>query len=277
MEHTVDGAAEAMRGSADGHRRAISALISAALHVALLVAFAVTSIRLVNHDEPRAIPLTIIETAPPPPPGSAPSTAVTGLPAAQPVVPEAPKIAPQPIPQPAVPAQPEKPKIAAKPKPSVAVARALPTPRVEAAAPPAAVNAPPAGDAVGAGAPGVIDGVAGGRMGGKVGGRLAGSGDDLFSLDQVAVPPKLLDKVIPNYPALARARSQEGVVKISAIIGRSGEVETDSVHVVDSIPPFDTPAIDAVKRWRYSPGRDEAGTAVRVQLTVNVRFQLREN
>jgi protein TonB len=264
-----------MRDTAGGHRRAISALISAVLHVALLLAFAATSIQLANRDEPRIIPLTILETAPPPPPGAAPPDAATGATNVPPVPADVPKIAPQAVPQPDIPAQPDKLKIAAKPKPTLAVARARPTPQAAAPAAPIAASAPPAASEPAAGAPGVVDGVAGGRIHGKVGGRLAGSGDELFALDQVAVAPKLLDKVVPTYPALARARSQEGVVKLSAIIGRSGEVERDSVRVVDSAPPFDTPAVDAVQRWRYAPGRDEAGTAVRVQLTVNVRFQLR--
>ncbi|MEO8602604.1 MAG: TonB family protein [bacterium] len=259
-----------MDSGTGGYRSTVSALVSAILHVTLLFVLATTSIQLVSHEEPRIIPLVIRDPAPPPPPGAAPADAVVGSAAP----PAAVKLQPQPIPAQIVQPQPDKPKIAAKPKPPVAIARAQPTPHA-APAPVSDTAQQPADNAAPAGASGVIGGVAGGQAGGKVGGRFAASGDDLFTLDQVAVAPKLIDKVVPVYPALARARSQEGAVKVRAIIARSGDVEGDSVRVVDSVPPFDTPAIDAVKHWRYSPGRDEAGTAVRVLLTVSVRFQLR--
>lgn len=263
-------------GGPHGTRSVLFALLSSLLHIAVLLLLATTSIRLVAPEEPRAIPLTILEPAAAPPPGPAPADAVTGttapVAAPQPIAPPV----PQPIPEPVVQPKPDKPKIAAKPKPSIVVARTQPTPRADSP-PPAEIAVAPPGAAA-QGASGVIGGVAGGQAGGKVGGhRRAGSGDDVFDLDEVAVAPKLIDKVVPAYPALARARGQEGAVKVRAIIARSGDVEGDSVRVVDSLPPFDNPAIDAVKHWRYSPGRDEAGTAVRVLLTVNVRFQLREN
>ena len=256
-------------------RGTVSALASAILHVALLIALAATSIQLVAHEDPRIIPLVIRDPAPPPPPGPAPAEAVTGA-AAPAVAPVQPPV-PQPIPQPIVQPKPDKPRIAAKPKPSIAVTRVQPTPRAEPVAPTADAQATTANSAATSGASGVIGGVAGGQAGGKVGGRRAASGDDIFSLDQVAVAPKLIDKVVPTYPALARARGQQGAVKIHAVIARSGEVEDDSVRVLDPQPPFDAPAVEAVKHWRYTPGRDEAGAAVRVLLTVNVRFQLREN
>jgi protein TonB len=79
---------------------------------------------------------------------------------------------------------------------------------------------------------------------------------------------------MPVYPPFARARGQEGVVLLRAIVDREGRIE-DGVTVVQSSPTFDDAAVAAFRRWRFQPGRDESGTAVRVILEVPIRFQLR--
>ncbi|MDX2170154.1 MAG: TonB family protein [Deltaproteobacteria bacterium] len=262
-------AAGALHGETGGYRVPVSAFVSAILHVALLLALAASSIELTHPPDQRIIPLTIRAPAPPAPPGPITGAAVVGP--LEPVGPREP-VKPQPVPEPVVQPKPDRAKIAAKPKPSIAVAKAKPTAATAPPAAPVADRAHPASDTAAASAGG---GVAGGVVGGRPGGRRGVGGDDLFTLDQVAVAPKLIDKVVPVYPALARARGQEGAVQVRAIINRSGGVEDDSVRIVASQPPFDSPAIDAVKRWHYSPGKDESGNAVRVLLTVSVRFQLR--
>ncbi|HSP98147.1 MAG TPA: energy transducer TonB, partial [Candidatus Dormibacteraeota bacterium] len=118
-------------------------------------------------------------------------------------------------------------------------------------------------------------GVAGGAPGGLPGGRLGGHGDDVFRPDQVAVAPSVLNAVQPVYPAIARARGQQGVVIVQAIIDRSGGIESDSVKVLESHPPFDDAALEAFRRWRFRPGRDDSGSAVRVLVQQPIRFQLR--
>ena len=133
----------------------------------------------------------------------------------------------------------------------------------------------PGGDAGGGVVGGVIGGVAGGKVGGKIGGRLGGTGDDVWSADQVAIPPTVLDAVRPQYPPMARARGQEGVVVVQAIINRSGTVESDALQVVKSQPPFDDAALAAFRQWKFRPGRDDSGEVVRVLVQQPIRFQLR--
>jgi protein TonB len=118
-------------------------------------------------------------------------------------------------------------------------------------------------------------GVAGGAPGGKPGGRLGGHGDDVVDVDRVAVKPEILDAPKPRYPSVARARHQEGVVQVEAVIGRDGMVEEDTLRVVTSQPPFDEAALEAIREWRFRPGRDETGAAVRVRFRLPVRFHLR--
>jgi len=121
----------------------------------------------------------------------------------------------------------------------------------------------------------VIGGVAGGKVGGKIGGRIGGTGDDVWSVDQVAVPPKILDSVRPTYPPIARARGQEGVVIVQAIIDHHGLVEPDAMQVIKSQPPFDDAALAAFRQWKFKPGRDDTGQDVRVLVQQPIRFQLR--
>lgn len=256
------------------HRSTVAMLLSGALHGLALLVLAATTVQLVNDAERDVIPLVIREPAPLPPPG-APSAPVLGPPA--PVVarvPPPPKPEPVVRPQPRVEPKPApKPRIAAKPKPAAPIKPAAPAPPAvveQAPAAPPIASAPEVGSGVGG-----AMGVAGGAPGGRVGGRLGGHGDDIFRPDQVAVPPAVLSAVQPVYPAIARARGQQGVVVVQAIIDRSGAIEDDSVKVLESHPPFDDAALDAFRRWRFTPGRDDGGAAVRVVVQQPIRFQLR--
>lgn len=261
------------------HRGRISALVSTLLHALLLVAFALTSIRIVSDDR-QVIPLVIRNPAPPPPP---PGVAGAG-PAAPVEVASQTKFmdAPKPI---EVPKPVEKPKIAARPTAKKDTPRTMPTPAAAVPMTPAAAIAPtpaevvfaavPGGDAASGVGGGVMGGVAGGQVGGKVGGRLGGTGDDVWSVDQVAIPPKVLESVRPQYPPVARARGQEGVVIVQAIIDRQGTVEDEAVQVVKSQPPFDDAAVKAFRQWKFQPGRDDGGHSVRVLVQQPIRFQLR--
>ena len=257
------------------YRGGIFALVSILAHVLLLVALAVISLPIGLQDQ-QMIPLIIREPAPPPPP---PGPGGSGPPAASApaIVPaEPPKLVDQPHPI-AVPQVVEKPKIAARPKPTRDSARQQPTsapaqpPASEVTSAPAA----PGGDAGSGTAGGVIGGVAGGKVGGKIGGRLGGTGEDVWSIDQVAVPPKVLNAVRPDYPASARARGEEGIVVVQAVIDRHGAVEPDALRVVESHPPFDEAAIAAFRQWKFQPGRNDSGDVVRVLVQQPIRFQLR--
>ena len=101
-----------------------------------------------------------------------------------------------------------------------------------------------------------------------------GSGDSPFPGDQVDEPPVLLSSVVPAYPEDARRRRIEGEVVLQVVVDRNGRVE-NSIKVIKSIPMLDRAAIDAVRKWRFSPGRNRDGTAVRVLLEIPLRFILR--
>ena len=128
---------------------------------------------------------------------------------------------------------------------------------------------------------GVPGGVAGGSMGGVIGGVIGGAG--------AAAPPppkptptritvggnvqaaKLVNRVQPLYPPLARQTRISGTVKLHAIIGKNGAVE--QLQVVSGHPLLVQSALDAVRQWRYQPTLLN-GEPVEVDTEIDVIFSL---
>jgi protein TonB len=84
----------------------------------------------------------------------------------------------------------------------------------------------------------------------------------------------VLRQVVPEYPAAARFRGVEGQVTIEAVVAEDGTVEP-GIRVIESIPLLDAAAIEAFRKWRFSPARDASGRPLRVILQAPVRFVLR--
>jgi protein TonB len=84
--------------------------------------------------------------------------------------------------------------------------------------------------------------------------------------------PRLLRRIEPVYPEIARQARVEGVVIIEATTDIYGRVAND--RVLRSIPLLDEAALEAVRKWMYEPmvinGRPRG-----VVFTVTVRFVLR--
>lgn len=139
-------------------------------------------------------------------------------------------------------------------------------------------EAPPDMGGVSGGVPG---GVAGGSMGGVMGGVIGGVG--------TAAPPppkvtpkrvsvggnvqaaRLVNRVQPLYPPLARQTRISGTVKLHAIIGKNGAVE--QLQVISGHPLLVQSALDAVKQWRYQPTLLN-GEPVEVDTEIDVIFSL---
>ena len=83
---------------------------------------------------------------------------------------------------------------------------------------------------------------------------------------------KLLHRVTPVYPSLARQARIGGVVRLRAIISEDGAVRR--LEVLSGHPLLVGSAVEAVKRWLYRPtllnGRP---IAVITQIDVNFRLQ----
>jgi protein TonB len=68
---------------------------------------------------------------------------------------------------------------------------------------------------------------------------------------QGVVEGKLIKKVVPRYPDMARAAGISGDVILSARIGVDGALH--DLKVVTGSPLLRAAAIDAAREWRYSP------------------------
>jgi periplasmic protein TonB len=81
----------------------------------------------------------------------------------------------------------------------------------------------------------------------------------------------LIDKIIPTYPAIARATRTSGAVVLQATISRTGTIE--NLRVLGGPAVLRQAALDAVKQWRYRPYMLN-GQPVEVETAVEVDFTL---
>jgi periplasmic protein TonB len=130
---------------------------------------------------------------------------------------------------------------------------------------------------------GVPGGVAGGSMGGVLGGVIGGLGG-------APPPPKpkqtgplrvggnvqaarILNRVQPIYPPLARQTRISGTVRLHAIISKDGTIQ--QLEVMSGHPLLQQAALDAVRQWRYQPTLLN-GDPVEVDTTIDVIFSLNQ-
>jgi protein TonB len=84
-------------------------------------------------------------------------------------------------------------------------------------------------------------------------------------------PGRLLRKVQPVYPALARATRASGTVQLEGVVGTDGRVR--ELKVVSGNPLLVRAAMDAVAQWLYEPSRLN-GDLIEVVALITVTFTL---
>jgi TonB family protein len=86
------------------------------------------------------------------------------------------------------------------------------------------------------------------------------------------IRPRALSTPDPTYPESERHARHVGIVKLELVVGSDGLPH--DITVSRSLnPDFDAAAIDAVKKWKFSPAiRDDKPIAVLIP--VEVSFQL---
>jgi protein TonB len=89
----------------------------------------------------------------------------------------------------------------------------------------------------------------------------------------VVMESNLLNRVQPQYPAIARQIRLQGDVIIRAVISRAGAIE--QATVVSGSPLLASAALDAVKQWRYRP-YSLNGEPVEVETQITVKFILNQ-
>jgi protein TonB len=84
-------------------------------------------------------------------------------------------------------------------------------------------------------------------------------------------PPKLLKRVEPAYPLIAKLNEVQGTVLIDAVIDPQGDVVKE--HAVDGPEILIPAALEAVQRWKYQPTYLN-GKPVALDMEVTVSFRL---
>jgi protein TonB len=84
-------------------------------------------------------------------------------------------------------------------------------------------------------------------------------------------PAKLLYKVIPQYPDIAKRTRTQGTVHLVGVIATDGTIQ--SLQVISGHPFLVTAAVEAVRQWRYQPTVLN-GQAVEVMAPIDVTFTL---
>jgi periplasmic protein TonB len=130
-------------------------------------------------------------------------------------------------------------------------------------------------------APDVSAGVPGGVPGGELGGVLNGVGTAapapppkppaVVRVGGNVKAPRLVSKVDPVYPPIAKSSHTQGTVRIEAVIDTQGNVVR--AHALDGPGLLIPAALNAVDKWKYEPTYLN-GQAVSVAMQVTVDFQL---
>jgi len=84
---------------------------------------------------------------------------------------------------------------------------------------------------------------------------------------------KLVQRIQPEYPEIARQERIQGTIRLHAIIGKDGTIR--GLRVTSGACSLSKSAYDAVKKWRYSPTTFE-GKPVEVDTTIDVIYSLRQ-
>lgn len=84
---------------------------------------------------------------------------------------------------------------------------------------------------------------------------------------------KMISAPSPRYPVESRRRKEQGTVFLSVLVGIDGNVADVAVSRSSGSPRLDKAALEAVRRWRWSPTM-RAGAAVMVRGTVDIPFVL---
>lgn len=116
------------------------------------------------------------------------------------------------------------------------------------------------------------------------GGALAGFGEirslsaaetaqeDAFDVADLEKRPEAVSQVAPTYPAELRKAKVEGVVTVVFVLDETGRVEEPRIEN-SSRPEFEKPALDAIRKWRFSPGM-KSGQPVRTYIRIPMRFRV---
>lgn len=98
-------------------------------------------------------------------------------------------------------------------------------------------------------------------------------GLDIFDIGAVDTKPQPRKQGSPRYPSTAKNRKLEGFALAEFIVDENGNVINVEIKQ-SSDPIFDKPTIDAIRRWKFSPGEKD-GRKVKTRTRVKIPYTLK--
>lgn len=97
----------------------------------------------------------------------------------------------------------------------------------------------------------------------------------VYKPDEVT-PPRLVKDVKPKYTSAAMEAGIQGTVLLDVVVQKDGTVgDVEVTRSLDTQYGLDEQAVEAVKQWRFRPGRKD-GEAVPVLVEIEFTFTLKK-
>jgi TonB family protein len=74
--------------------------------------------------------------------------------------------------------------------------------------------------------------------------------------DQPEAKRKIVSKVLPVYPELARKMQISGTVRVEAVVAPNGKLKFTTV--IGGSPVLAMAAVDAIEKWKWAPAPQES-------------------
>ena len=100
-----------------------------------------------------------------------------------------------------------------------------------------------------------------------------------FDLSRVDKAPRVIQRVLPMYPFSAKSQGIRARVKIRCLVDKDGNpqnIVAAECDPEDALDIFGPPAVEAVKKWRFSPG-EIGGDPVQTRVAFWIIFELPKN
>jgi TonB family protein len=74
---------------------------------------------------------------------------------------------------------------------------------------------------------------------------------------------RVLTRVLPSYPELARRMNVVGTVRVVAVVAQNGKVAC--TELVGGSPPLVIAAVDAISKWKWVPAPEETKETIEIK------------
>lgn len=81
------------------------------------------------------------------------------------------------------------------------------------------------------------------------------SGNTVFGVHQLETQPRIVHAPPPIYPRRAQQMRRAGVVRVRIVLDKEGKMVSSRLLPGDDVEMFGAATMDAVKKWRFTPGK----------------------